>query len=511
MSGELRSSSIDRALPSGKVGMTRSPTNLGELTLKQLESVVQQALSHQDYALAERACVQLQQVDSSHPIPYWVLAQIERHRGQNHLAVESLRRCVALQPDKRSFRLALAKCLRQEREVGAALEQLDELLQRDPSCTAALIEKADLLEHVGRYSELDTVIADLATQQVDGPQVTLIRASAALHQGQLATAIDLTKPFLSTDNVDREQRAGLLFVCGQAYGKLAEPEKALRALGVANRLLCIPLDRRAFQEDVDRTLAFFNRERFERETPIQQTTLPIFIACLPRSGSTLLEQLIAAHPDAAGAGELDFFYNLRRNMMQRDRLNYPRQIERMSADALRRIATGYLDRIERFRGPRTSRVADKSIENYRELGLISMLFPRAHLIHLKRNTLDCCLSMYMHPFYHLASLTSSLRDIGFFYRQHERCMKHWRDVAGLRILEVSYEALVRDSEHELRRILDFCGLSWDPSCLEFHQSERLLRTLSYHQASQPIYETSIGVGEPYRPYVGELLEELEHT
>ena len=237
----------------------------------------------------------------------------------------------------------------------------------------------------------------------------------------------------------------------------------------------------------------------------------MFIAGMPRSGTTLVEQIIDAHPTAHGAGEIreieDTAANLQLVLDSSE--PWPRSASDLEPKDITRYAGGYLDSARRS-ARNAKRFVNKSLENYRTLGLIAVLFPRATIIHCHRDPRDTCISCYMsgilprpHPY------ICDLGDLGFAYRQYERLMAHWKDALSMQILDVGYEALVDDLDGQSRRIIDFCRLPWDDRCLEFHASGRTVRTASYEQVRQPIYRSSIGRHKGFEPYIGPLLEALK--
>jgi tetratricopeptide (TPR) repeat protein len=487
--------------------------SMPHLSKQRLRFLLQGARQDSNYHLAEQLCRELKtRLLPDDSMIFWLLAQIHSKQGNHNRNIYYLKICVSLNPNISEFRFALVRSFRATGNIESAISQLDWLIQNEQRSTAAKIEKADLLEYASRYAESAAMVADMVSAEINDPQLTLVRSKLALHSGKFEEVIRINKSVQQMELLNLSQRATQLFLTGQAYDRLGDPVRAMEVVGLANQLHHVPFDRDAFREDIDRTLAFFTKEQVEKCRQRNMSNIPIFIATMPRSGSTLLEQMIQSHGNVAGAGEVAYFYALRMKLMQANRFNYPSAIARMTDEELARLASSYLDRVLSMREDKPLRMTDKSIENYREFGLISMLFPNARLIHLKRNALDCCLSMYMNRFDGgLLPMTCSLNNIGFFYKQHNRCMRHWKDNVGLSILEVSYENLVVNPEDELRRIFEFCDLPWDEACLNFYISNEPAKTISYHQVSKPLYSSSIGISEKYRPYIGELIASLNYT
>jgi hypothetical protein len=218
---------------------------------------------------------------------------------------------------------------------------------------------------------------------------------------------------------------------------------------------------------------------------------------MPRSGSTLTEQVLSSHPAVAGAGELQFWGA---------RYQHLRDIWSLtsSAEATKRLADDYLARLRPF-GPKAVRVTDKTLSNFMLLGVIHRVFPNATLIHCRRQPIDTALSIFTTNFETNLDFASDRGDLVFFFRQYQRLMAHWREVLSPdRLFEVDYEALVAAPESQTRRLIAACGLEWNDACLEPHRNTRRINTASVWQARQPIYHTSVERWRRYEPWLGEL-------
>ena len=232
---------------------------------------------------------------------------------------------------------------------------------------------------------------------------------------------------------------------------------------------------------------------------------PIFIVGLPRAGSTLIEQILASHPDVDGTLELPnilaMSHRLRGRQQVSDRDRYPRVLQEMSAAELSALGQEYIDttRIHRQDAPFFT---DKMPNNFRHIGLIHLILPTARIIDARRNSMDCCWSGYKQLFAEGQEFTYGLDDIGHYYRAYVDLMDHWD--AALpegRILRVQHEDVLDDLEGEVRRILDYCGLPFDQRCVDFHETKRAVRTASSEQVRQPINKNGL---EQWRPYEAHL-------
>jgi hypothetical protein len=238
--------------------------------------------------------------------------------------------------------------------------------------------------------------------------------------------------------------------------------------------------------------------------------LPVFVVGMPRSGTTLVEQILASHPAAHGAGELNDF-NVLVDRMAGSRgkaFRYPEDSPALTTDQLRALGHAYVEGLRR-RAPGAERVTDKMPGNFLFLGLIHLALPRARIIHVLRDPPDTCLSCYSKLFTAEQNFTYDLGELGRYYRKYTELMAHWRDVMPEgRMLEIRYEDVIADLEGSARQLIEHCGLDWDPSCIAFHKSQRPVRTASAAQVRRPIYRTSLGRWRAYEPHLAPLLAEL---
>ena len=258
---------------------------------------------------------------------------------------------------------------------------------------------------------------------------------------------------------------------------------------------------------VERTMAAYDAPYFERVKHWGMASeVPVFIVGMPRSGSTLVEQILASHAQVFGWGEsgaMDRFVNQGKPANAAERYA-PLVIA--DAGAAHRQAADYLQRLQEV-GKGATRVTNKSLENITHLGLIATLFPHARIIHCRRQPLDVCLSCYFKNFQDMA-FSWSLEDIGAYYRQYEKLLAHWSAVLPTPIHEISYEELVHNQEAVSRQLIAFCGLEWDERCLSFFNTRRVVRTASSVQVRKPMSPDAMGRWQNYRGHLGPLIRAL---
>ncbi len=261
---------------------------------------------------------------------------------------------------------------------------------------------------------------------------------------------------------------------------------------------------------VDRLMASFNKELFgEKERIGNRSERPVFIVGMPRSGTTLVEQILASHPQVHGHGELEEMAELVRGLSERlgSRQPYPECVKTLDEITAGSLAEAHLAQLERH-GCGVVRSIDKMPHNFLHLGLIALLFPRARLIHCLRDPLDTCLSCYFQDFGSRHRFSCDLEQLGRCYRNYQRLMAHWHATLPRPILDVPYEGLVHDQELWCRKLIDFLGLPWDERCLTYYKTERPVLTSSAWQVRQPIYTSSVGRWRHYAKHLGPLFSSL---
>jgi tetratricopeptide (TPR) repeat protein len=254
----------------------------------------------------------------------------------------------------------------------------------------------------------------------------------------------------------------------------------------------------------------FTKATIEAMPEGNSSELPVLVFGMPRSGTTLIEQIIASHPMAEGAGEMNSWTSIEIEMEQELGTSdgYMGFAKRVDENSIKKWSESYEAEL-RSHSKDALRIVDKGVHNFTRLGLVSGLFPKARLIHAHRDPLDNCLSCYL-QFFDYGKQTFSLRqeDVAHYYLQYQEIMDHWKEVLPVEILDVSYEETVEDLEGAARRIIDFIGLPWDDRCLEFHKTNREVRTASFWQVRQPIYSSSVGRAQRYDSELGPMKKAL---
>jgi tetratricopeptide (TPR) repeat protein len=469
------------------------------------------------------------------------------HRGELTEAAKAYLAAVEARPDLASTHMHLASALVELHRHDEALAGFDHALRIDPKLAEAVSGRAYALLAKGEvdaaYGEAERAIAmdpDLASahyhlgvclQQMgrfDDAQIRMERARelnpdlGAAHfnlsygdalRGD-ADEIARLEAFAGDPAKQMRDRIAVHFALGRQYDGAKEYARAFDHYIQGNILKrqSQPFDAEAFESFISTLIDIFTPDYFAARASFgDPTEQPVFVVGMPRSGSTLVEQIISAHPRAHGAGELWTMHRLIAdigNLLDAD-TPFPACAADLDAEGAARLAAYYMDDL-RPHAPDAERITDKLPLNYQRAGLIAAILPGARIIHTMRDPVDTCVSCFTQNFGRGLNFTNDLADLGHYYRQYERLMDHWRAVLPKPMLEVQYEELVADQDTVSRRIVEFLGLDWDPAVLRFHDHERPVQTASFWQVRQPIYKSSVEKWRRYESALGPLLEALGH-
>ena len=314
--------------------------------------------------------------------------------------------------------------------------------------------------------------------------------------------IERMRAALALPGLDPSQRSRVHLALGKAADDLGEYEEAMRQFDAAERLRngIVRFDLAAFEGRVDRLRRFFSEGAIARAAPAgDDDPTPLLIVGMPRSGTTLVEQILSAHPQVAAAGELPF-WNERGSSWEQARAGEP------SAEFLAAAARDYL-RVLRGIAPQALRITDKMPLNFQWAGLVHAALPRATIIHCRRSPIDTALSIHQTHFTHRMAFPTGGTALVGYMGAYERLCAHWRRVLPPeRFIEIDYETLVGDPEPVIRRLIAACGLEWNEACLRPERNGRVVRTASKWQARQPIYRTAVARWRAYEPWLGALRE-----
>lgn len=436
------------------------------------------------------------------------LAKQERHE----LAIEHYRKALAARPDWVAALCGLGFSLHITDETQEGHTCYERALAIDPSFADAHHGIGLTLQALGQLEEAHRAFAKAVELAPGVPgyhrslgEMKRFRAD----DPQLAAMEGLAQRM---ETHGEEQQAALHFGLAKAYADIGRYaisfERFLQGNAIKHRL--DEFNEQAHLDMMHHIEKVFTAELLRRQPGAgDPSPLPVLIVSMPRSGSTLTEQILASHPRVHGAGELRLVGRASKTFRgRRVEECFPEVANHLSAEQLREFGAHYVEQL-RSLAPAAERVTDKMPSNYLYIGLIHMALPSARIIHARRDPLDTCVSCFT-QFFGNKSFSSDLGTLGRYYRSYDALMAHWRAVLPPGVmLEVQYEELVADFENYARRIVEFCGLNWDPRCLAFYETKRPVRTASVLQVREPIFTRSIGRWRDYEPWLGPLMEALD--
>jgi tetratricopeptide (TPR) repeat protein len=444
-------------------------------------------------------------------------AAVDRERFAE--GIECYERMLELEPGVATNHNAVGLLLQEEGRLEESEKHLQIALQLQPQLGIAHVNLGGIYETRGDFASAEAAFRTALDD--DEARAAALARLASLLRGELPD-IDreaIERVLAGPDQVD-PSRANLLFGLAAVWDARGNYSEAAECARRANALALSQLKRRSLMYDpalheqfVSELIEAYSPSLFSRLAGAGLATRrPVFVVGLPRSGTTLIEQILASHSQFHGAGELPL---ARRNFH-----SIPEQLGRnespvacvtgLTGEIVRRMAEWHNLRLNELDGGHTPRIGDKMPDNYIHLGLLHLLFPNATFIHCRRDLRDVAVSCWFVGF-RSTRWTNDVKHIAARFKQHERLMNHWRTALPAVIHEVDYENTVADLEGVARRLLAACELDWEPACLEFHRTSRPVRTASFAQVRQPVYKSSIGRYKNYETELADLFAGLSRS
>ncbi|MGE3877165.1 MAG: sulfotransferase [Parvibaculaceae bacterium] len=428
--------------------------------------------------------------------------------GLIELAHAPLTRALSINPKLTKSLWLLGEFYRVAGKPELALPYLEKACGADPQNADYKWALGKTFDMLGRKEEARLVFEGLRHH----PRI----GNSALHRLAVNDRHDLASPLLAEIEARIEggvSPGGDLDALHNGAGKIYEQNGDYRTAFAyfrkANEAGAAPFDVARYRAWVDMVTSRFTPETFAARRAIgTRSDVPVFVVGMPRSGTTLVEQIIARHPQAGGAGELDRLWKVGRGFHYYDAPDkFLATIDAKHEVEMTMLGEKYVELLQFF-APKASRIVDKLPHNFELLGLIALILPEARIVHLRRNPIDTCLSCYQTRLNEKHGYSKDLRTLGLYYREYARLMAHWREVLPLKFLDLDYERLTTDFESEARRLIAFLDLQWDPACLSFHEATAAVRTFSRNQVRNPIYQTSVGRWRRYEEELQPLVAAL---
>lgn len=428
-------------------------------------------------------------------------------------SLEESRKLLQTDPDNTNYKAAYANQCVATGNYDEALDIYDEVLQKEPDAWLLHLLKGHALKTVGRIDDaVDAYRAGYHSRPDFGDAFwSLANLKTYRFSDEEVTQMQSQQVSATTSTTDRVH---LNFALGKHFEDQKDYETAFESYQRGNEYrrqeLRYDADRMSEQLMLQREVCdesfFAERSDFGHEAPD-----PIFIVGLPRAGSTLLEQILASHSQVDGTFELPnigaLAHRLDGRRMRDDAPRYPQRMCEITAKHAADFGQSFIEETRVHRGSAPFFI-DKMPNNFRHIGLIRLILPRAKIIDARRHPMACCFSGFKQLFASGQEFTYGLREIGQYYRDYMKLMDHWDDVLPGAVLRVQYEDVVEDLETQVRRLLDFCGLPFEEACIEYHQTERSIRTPSSEQVRQPIYRSGLEQWRHFEPWLDPLKEAL---
>jgi tetratricopeptide (TPR) repeat protein len=494
-----------------------------------------------EFAAAVERFSRALQIDRRHADSWHNLGTALKKLGQHEAAFNAFKTALQLEPTRAETYLNLGNLLIESGQLEDAVECFERAAQHDPMLSAARSRLAEQLSQQGKVHEAETLFRQavgLNPDQVAGwfglgrtledlgdaqnalacyRQVLSRRPDHALALAQYLALVREDAPAeiyaaaceaLQAPSLSDEVRALIGYGLAKYQdrrGRFDEAAKAGRIANASRRRAAGPSNREALRSRVDSLISTYDADFFTARRRFGVgTDQPVFIVGLPRSGTTLCEQILSSHPMLHGAGELPDLPRLAVHALGGADLSPWQAASQLTEASSRELASRYLRSLRNGAPKGSLRISDKSPLNFFQLAFAAVLFPNARVIHCKRDARDNALSIWMENFNPDQAYATDFHDLAFFREQYERLMAHWRTVLPLPILEVQYEDTVQNVEAQARRLLAFLDAPWDERCLDFHRNERAVQTPSRWQVRQPIYSQSVGRWQRYAPHLEDL-------
>jgi tetratricopeptide (TPR) repeat protein len=452
-----------------------------------------------------------EKLEPENPVVLNMLARTYIEAGAIKKAEETIDRLMDLHPDAPGSLLARAALRSAQDNFDGAEDDLQKVLEVLPGSAAALGNLGHNMMLTGRLTEAVKCF-EKAAQINPASLVSLIEARSFPDD---PATIEQMASFVKNPLTAIDPRASMAFAMAKVFENRGEPDQAFQYADLANdlthkRISYKPESYRKLTAAIEAVFTPELLHRFKDSGVMSER--PVFVVGMPRSGTTLTEQILCSHPDVFGAGELGYISSITKIMPRvlKKQIMYPGCMKFFQKRLFRYAAAYYLNHIKKM-DDKSARVVDKMPHNFLHLGLISIIFPKAKIIHVRRDYRDIAISNYFTNFKHKhggMGYAFSLEDIGRMINDYRKIMDHWRKVLPVPMFEFNYEDLVEDQEGMARKLLDSIGLDWHKKVMDFHKTERTVKTASVWQVRQPIYKTSRARWRFYENHLDPLLDVL---
>ncbi len=465
-------------------------------------------------------------------------------------AYPHLKKAITLKPETGALWCAFGKCLYKLLYFDAAIMAYQKAEELSYNSIQMQLDKAMCFQGVNRYEDALALIERLEKQHPKNNNILQAKSVVGAMMGKVDIASESLFSILETlpgepsvlyklsemgplpeqeyqlcdpdhkifknRKLSWQEKTFLYYSRAVEDHRRKQYDEAFEGFQKANKIIrdIFTFDRQNLINRTDLHIRYFTNELCERfKGARHESVQPIFIVGMPRSGTTLIEQILSSHPEITAGGEVTYISKIEcslANVSKEGDTDYPASMENIDISCLGEFGQQYLDHLQQCSSDTGKFITDKMPTNFLNLGLINLIFPNAKIIHAMRDPIDTCLSCYFKRFVDLEhlSFTFDLEDLGFFYNEYQRLMKHWKNLLQDQMVEIQYEDLVADQRGVTNKMLDFIGVDWNDNCMTFYENSRGVSTSSLHQVRQPMYKGSVGRWKPYEKHLGPLIRML---
>jgi len=471
-----------------------------------------QFISRQEFREAARIYQEILKTDPNHTLALHGMGEIALGVESLEKAEDYFQRSLAQNPNQYQGWLKLGHVCSKLRKPEKALQAFRNAVKLEPGKSQAYMSLGHALQQTGNKEEAIQALKKAFSLDRDSPQALRLLAPYAKLDDKSPLAGEALKR-IDQPGTSTHAKANLSYGLAYIYENMGDDEKFLHYLRQANDLQKedAPPWKAMTERNAKVLKEIFTLETFKKSVGEEDKTLtPIFIVGMPRSGTTLTEQIITSHPEVFGADEIDYMTMFIVNgVAVMTKKPYLDGINEVTRDQLRQLSHSYQQRLQKF-APEYDYITDKYLSNFLSIGLIRLILPWAKVISLSRHPMDNAFSIYRNYFLTQLAYCYDLKDMAHYYHIYREMIEFWDQLLPGFVCQVNYEDLVENFESEARRIIDFCGLPWDDACLAPDKNKRSVMTLSQDQVRQPIYNSSIGKWKKYRQELEPFRKVLEN-
>ncbi|NKB39151.1 MAG: tetratricopeptide repeat protein [Gammaproteobacteria bacterium] len=482
------------------------PNNVDALRL--LSIVASKAACHQD---AEKLLRRVVELKPRHIDAWHELSGALKEQDKYDETIEVLQQTIEIDNNNHQSYYLLGSSLALAARPFDAIEPYKKALQLKPAFSPALLGLGHVLKTVGQFEEGVEAYKNAIKLRPGFAEAWWSLANLKTYRFT-DEDIEQMKTQLATIEEDKEEKAHFCFSLAKAYEDRKDFDTSFDYYEEANRINRMLIAYDPVQTEIihDHLIEVFNKDFIQKKANLgNPDPAPIFILGLPRSGSTLIEQILASHSLVDGTSELQDLGQLATSLNKRSGgLKYPEIVRILEDDDFHQLGKSYIERTMRHRKG-APYFTDKMPNNFPTIGLLALILPNAKIINTRKNPIDNCLGCYKQHFAKGQAFTYDLNELGEFYLDYVRLMDHWHEVLPGKILDVVYEDFVADQENQTKSLLEFCGLPWEEACLKFYETDRAIRTASSEQVRQPIHNKSVNYWKNYEGHLQDLIDVLQ--